>query len=369
MNLERKEAKLWASLNAAAGIGPARFHQVLKGFPTLDAALGAGSRQWTTRAGIPESAAGEALRTALAFDADKELDLAERLGARLLSFRDAAYPSSLSQLPQPPPLLYVIGELPAEGRRSVAVVGTRKPSDYGRRMAREFSAELARAGLAVVSGLARGIDTDALSAVVEAGGTAVGVLGSGLAEFYPRENAALARRMASTGGAVVSQFPLKAGPERFRFPMRNGVISGLSSGVLVVEGEEDSGSLITAQWALEQGREVFALPGRADEPAGRGPNKLIQQGAKLVLSAQDLLAEFPEAAALRPRPVQGSRAEPELYGAEALLYKALKACGPCRLEQLGERTGLAASELGAALTMLEIKGIARSRPGALVEMA
>ncbi len=370
MNLNREEAKLWARLNAAAGIGPSRFHKLLKGFPSLDAVLGASAQAWQERCGVKPAEAEAALASLSKFDADAELDLAASLGARLLNFREAEYPASLAQLPNPPPLLYIQG--PAPTGPSMAVVGTRKPSGYGLRMAAQISADLARAGMDIVSGLALGVDAAALEAGMQAGGRAIGVLGSGLAEFYPRQNYGLSRRMLESGGSLLSQFSLRARPDKFRFPMRNGIVSGLSLGVLVVEGEEDSGSLITAEWALEQGRDVFALPGRADDILGRGPNKLIQQGAKLVLEARDLLLEYGQFAAAAARakaPAAGARPDPQLYGAEAALYAALRqGGGRGNLEGLRAASGLEAGEAAAALTMLEIKGLVRSRPGGLVEL-
>lgn len=372
--------KAWATLNAAPGIGPRRFHQLLKAFGSPERALGSSASHMAASCpGLGADGAAAVLKFAAEFDSAAELELAARAGARLLPFQDPGYPRALLSLYDAPPLLYVRGRLAPEGTRVLGVVGTRKPSDYGLAQCRSLVRGLQPAGLAVVSGLARGIDTMAHQSALDFKMQTVGVLGSGLASFYPAENRGLAERMVAEGGAVLSQFPMKASPEKFRFPMRNGLISGLSAGILVVEGEESSGSMITAEWALEQGREVFALPGRADSSQSRGPMRLIQQGAKLVLDASDILAEFPEHAAQASlsrrrrkdnfEPVLPGMQRPidDLTGEEALIVGALRESGRLPIELLSGRLKMPASALSANLTLLEIKGAVRQLPGALVE--
>ncbi|GIX46622.1 MAG: hypothetical protein KatS3mg131_0833 [Candidatus Tectimicrobiota bacterium] len=213
---------------------------------------------------------------------------------QVIPFVDARYPRPLRWIPDPPPVLYVRGTLVPEDELAVAVVGTRKPSAYGRLQAQRLSAELVRCGLTVISGMARGIDSLAHASALEAGGRTLAVLGSGINVVYPPENRRLYTAI-SEQGAVLSEFPLDTKPDRWNFPRRNRLISGLSLGVLVVEATTTSGSLHTARHALEQGREVFAVPGRVDSPSSRGTHGLIKHGAKLVEDVEDILAEFPEA--------------------------------------------------------------------------
>jgi DNA processing protein len=364
-------------LNAAsAWIGPVRAHRILRAFGSSEAALKAETGELSAAAGRLQASQAKAFKQfCQAFDPAAEQALAEEAGARVLRFNAPAYPQRLAELPNPPLLLYVQGQLPAPGEPCVAIVGTRDPSAYGRRMAKRLAEGLAKAGVWVISGLAKGIDTEAQEACVSAGGRTVGVLGCGLADGYPPWNKELRERILATGGAVVSQFSMKARPEQKHFPMRNGIISGLSRGVIVVEGEEDSGSLITADWALEQGREVFAVPGSVEEPMAQGPLKLLQSGARLVRDAQDVLDELGLAPA-KPRTRTALIVEPD--GPAALdpgldpstpagkVWRALGA-GPRNLDQLSLDSGLAPSELAAVVTELELLGAVKALPGARLE--
>ncbi|KPJ53872.1 hypothetical protein AMJ39_02895 [candidate division TA06 bacterium DG_24] len=213
------------------------------------------------------------------------------LGARAVPFTSSEYPASLGELSGMPPLLYVMGELLPEDSLGIALVGSRKSSPYGRLVAERLAADLARSGITVVSGLARGIDTAAHRAALDAGGRTIAVLGCGIDRIYPRENRALRERIRAQG-AVVTEFPLGAPPLARHFPARNRIISGLSLGVVAVEARLRSGVMSTVRWALDQGREVFAVPGNIDSPGAEGTNRLIQQGAKLVLGVEDILEEF-----------------------------------------------------------------------------
>lgn len=243
--------------------------------------------------------AGFSFETAARFAADlaaadphKEIEAARRGGARILTALDGDFPELLKTIHDPPLALYVKGCL-ASGRVPVGVVGTRKPTDYGARNAARLSRELVKAGVTIVSGLARGIDTVAHDAAVKCGGVTWAVLGTGLDTVYPRENMKLAERILAGGGALVSEFPMSAGPLSAHFPRRNRIISGLSYATLVVEGDFKSGSLITARAALEQGREVLALPGPVDSVMSRGPNMLIKNGAGMAEDAADIISALP----------------------------------------------------------------------------
>ncbi len=256
--------------------------------------------------GLSPETAGSFVSELAGTDPHKELETARKSGARVLTALDADFPELLSKIYDPPLALYVKGDL-AAGRAPVGIVGTRKPTDYGVRSAARLARELAASGLTVVSGLARGIDTVAHEAAVKAGGKTWAVLGTGLNVIYPRENKQLAERILEGNGALVSEFPMDAGPMPANFPRRNRIISGLSYATVVIEGDFKSGSLITAKAALEQGREVLALPGHADSVMSRGPNMLIKNGAALVESAADIIASLPAHVLFGLAPVRHDR--------------------------------------------------------------
>jgi len=371
----------WVSLNAALSLGPLTFHRVLRAYGSPEAALARRPAQWSREiAGMGQDTAEKILEEALSFDAARELAECERLKIRLLTLANRDYPAGLLQAADAAPLLYVQGALPAFERRLVAVVGSRKPSAYGQAQCQRLVAGLVARGAVVVSGLARGIDAKAHEEALAKGGCTLAVLGSGLLDIYPGEHQALAADIAASGGALLSQFPLRAAPDKRRFPARNSVIAAISSGVLVVEGRRDSGSLITARLSIEHGRDVFAVPGPLGSELSEGPNRLIQKGAKLVTRAEDILMEYPEYAALRRSSAfaagAASASEPslpglqpslELNGEESLLIQSLRQSGQVSLDQLALSLGLAAARVGALVTLLEIKGALRQLPGSRVE--
>lgn len=298
--------------------------------------------------------------------AAEERARAERLGVQLLTLDDPDYPASLRGIYDPPPVLYVRGTLPAhlqgdlDAVRAVAVVGTRRASPFALELSREIARELARAGVVVVSGLALGVDTAAHEGALEAApGATVAVLGSGVDRPYPAQNARLARRIADGGGAVVSEYRLGTPPRAEHFPGRNRIISGLARGVLVVEGGVTSGALITAEFALEEGRTVFAVPGRARDPRAAGPLELLKQGAVLTERADDILSELGWRRAPSAPP---KRDAPELTGLPQELLTAIRQGGEPLLDDLVTATGRAAPELLSALMTLELKGLVRSLP-------
>jgi DNA processing protein len=261
----------------------------------------------------------------------------------------------LRQIDAPPPVLFVKGELHETDRRAVAVVGTRRPSPYGKDVARALARELAQQQIAVVSGLARGIDAIAHRAALDAGGRTIAVLGSGVDQIYPAEHRELAQAIRAAG-AVVSDYLPGTPPDAVNFPPRNRIISGLSLGTIVVESGETSGALITARFALEQGREVFAVPGNIYARTSIGPNRLIQQGAKLVCGLEDVLEELH----LHARPPQVEPVQVTLWPdpAERRILDAL-AVGPVHADELGRQTGLTASQVSSALVVLELQGRVR----------
>ena len=288
-----------------------------------------------------------------------ELERARRHAVRILIRDDPEYPGILSQLPDPPPLLYMRGDLRDSDDPAVAVVGSRRATPYGLEMARLLAGEMAAAGVTIVSGLARGIDEEAHRGALQAGGRTLAFLGSGIDRIYPRESVRLAQRISSNG-AILSEFPLGTAPLAGNFPVRNRLISGVARGTLVVEAAARSGSLITARLALEQGREVFAVPGNATTDNALGPNSLIQQGAKLVMRAADVLEEIPGA----PLPVQSeSAAEVESSVEEAIILRHLSPSDPLGVDDLAAASGMEAGALLAALLKLEIANRVRQLPG------
>jgi DNA processing protein len=293
-----------------------------------------------------------------ALDPIREWEQAMDLGISLRTWQDSDYPATLRSVPDAPLVLYVWGELDQE-RPALAVVGSRQPSPYGRRMTRSLVRDAA-AHLVIVSGLARGIDTEAHRAALECGGVTWAVLGSGLGRIYPPENSALAHEIAARGGCVLSELPLAAEPLAAHFPLRNRIVAALSWGTVVVEGRDKSGALITARLAGEQGREVFAVPGPADSPLSEAPHRLISQGAKLARSMADIWPELPPAAVMPPSrssAAERTLAEPhkkilELLGSETR-----------SLEDLGQESGMDLPSLSQAMFEMELQDLVVSAPG------
>ncbi len=349
----------WAArLNAAA------FVDCVKAVGLLDA-LGpsrlaeADEAQWAAAAGVPLGRAARWRREALSFDLDGELRRAEALGARLLARGEPGYPELLASLPDAPVALYAWGRL--DDLPAVAVVGSRAPTAYGRRMARRLAGDLARRRVAVVSGLARGIDAEAHDAALESGGATWAVLGSGLGQIYPPENRDLARRIATEGGCVLSEHPLAAMPCAAHFPRRNRIVAGLSWATVVVEGRANSGALLTAKNAADYGREVLALPGPADSPLSAAPHRLLRDGARLAASAEDVVAALPPGLVSRPFSPRHA-APPALEGEEAKILRHLGA-DALSLQELGRITGLDMERLSLIMFGLEIKELVCAVPG------
>jgi len=287
------ELEAMIALNMLPDIGPLRMARLVQYFKTALNVLNATTAELCHIEGIGPRIAATIRDWKKHGDPGAELELAQTAGIEILAVNDERYPALLAEIPDPPPLIYVRGKIEAlqNNPPNLAVVGTRRPSDYGRKMARHFGESAALAGITVVSGLARGIDTVVQQATVDGGGQAVAVLGSGLGHIYPQENVTLARQIAETG-AVISEFPMRTAPSRLTFPVRNRLIAGLCLHTLVVEAAYKSGALITAEQALEQGRNVMAVPGQADNPQSRGCHALIRDGALLVERFNDVMDEI-----------------------------------------------------------------------------
>lgn len=309
--------------------------------------------------------------------ADDELERAGKKGVKLVTWVDAGYPALLKQIADPPLVLYVAGSVEALDLPSVAVIGTRHPTVYGRECARRFGFQLAGAGYTVVSGLALGIDTEAHAGAVQAKGRTVAVLGGALDCLFPKENAALARSMVELGGAVVSEYPFGRQPDRQTFPMRNRIVSGLCKGVLVVEAPSSSGTLITVNQALDQNRCVMAVPGRIDSPASQGCHKLLREGARLVTETGDVIEEVQDLmVGLRCQadkkmtgvvvpPTTVTRPDSVLSVEERAVMALVEVDG-VPVDELVRGSGLDAGKVNALLVGLQIKRLVRLLPGGMV---
>ncbi|MBB6016361.1 DNA-processing protein DprA [Deinococcus radiopugnans] len=339
------------TLRLTPNLGPRRIEALRRHFGSAGAALRAPLTRLRDVPGLDARNVAGLGNAKAAAEAQAELEKARRMGVTLLGRGLDGYPEALEALGDPPPVLWVLGELPELSvvPRAVGIVGTRAASPHAVSLTRKISGELARADVVVVSGLARGIDTAAHGAAVEAGGHSIGILGSAVNVIYPRENGALAGRLT-----LISEYPLDTGPAQHHFPTRNRLIAALSAGTLVVEGERKSGSLITATHALECGRTVFAVPGRAGDPRAAGPHALIRDGAVLTESAQDVLDELGWGQA----PAAPS---PDLPPEQARALAALNA--PATLDDLQATTGLTLPELQTALVMLQLMGLAEEVGG------
>ncbi len=303
------------------------------------------------------------------------LERCAELGVQIIGYTDERYPSLLREIHDPPALLYVKGRLIPEDRIAMALVGSRYPSAYGMKMAHRFSYELAEAGVTVVSGMARGVDAETHRGALKARGRTVAVLGSGVNVVYPKENQKLYDEI-SEKGAVVSEFPLDMKPLAFNFPMRNRIIAGMSLGVLVVEAHSKSGSLITSSFAAEENREVYAIPGPVDAIQSRGTNTLIQQGAKLVQSSEDILTDlelvFKSDPLLKEEAVvDGDHSDLALDDEESKILSIYEARGvqELMLEEIEKEANFQPRTLCKQLLQLELKGLVRKRPGGLYERA
>ena len=290
---------------------------------------------------------------------DDKLRAMEKLNARMITYRDPEYPRNIRQIYDPPAVLFVMGDIVEEDRFAVAIIGTRVATEYGKSMAVKISKDLAKRGLCVVSGGARGIDTAAHTAAVQVGGRTIAVLGSGLDVVYPPENRGLFARIAQSG-AVISEFVPGTRPDAWRFPARNRLVSGLSLGVLVIESKISGGAMITATHAAEQGRDVWALPGGTDSVVSEGPHRLIKEGAKLIESADDILEEL----GIEPEEIRREKqAVPRDLSPEQQSIIQVLNLHPKHIDEIIQECRLTPATANSALTLLEMLGLVRRVPG------
>src|SRR6476469_7559411 len=350
------------ALNMLPTMGPVRLRKLLEVFETPERVLAAKRDALRAVDGIGREVVDQILNWETLVDLPAELRRISDFGAQVITAESPLYSRQLREIHAPPIVLYVWGELTDRDQHAIGVIGSRRTTHYGTESAKKLSYQLAYAGLTVISGLARGIDTAAHQGALAAKGRTIAVIGSGLSKLYPPENAALAEKIRSGNGAIVSEFSMDIEPDRQTFPMRNRIISGWSHGILVVEAGLNSGALITASQAIEQGRSVYAVPGHINAPTAMGSNRLVQQGAKLVMDANDLLEDMqilvpetkPIAAATRPLP--------ELSESERSVYDAIEA-SETAIDAIAARCNLPSPTVSSVLLRLELKRLVKQLPG------
>lgn len=365
----------WLALSATPGLGPTRIKRLLEHFGDVGRVFRASLTELEAARIPAASAQSIALGSSMQL-ADEELEKVHAAGAMLLVPDDPAYPRQLLEIYDPPAVLRVRGDVEALSRPGIAIVGTRHPTPYGLGMAERLACDLAARGLIILSGMARGVDSAAHRGAVNARAKTVAVFGAGIDIIYPRENQKLSEQILAHGGTLISEFPMGAAPAPQNFPIRNRIISGLSRGVLVVEAGEYSGTRITARCALEQCREVFAVPGNVTNKLAWGPNTLIKQGAKLVATWEDVWEELPTDIRLRVEEARPSASnEPAtaslfeqqtpLEGNEKKVYALIKSDEAIHIDQLVEELEgvFSSSEIFAALFELELAARIRQLPG------
>jgi DNA processing protein len=351
------EKHYWVGFNLVKGIGAARMRLLLDAFGDAQSAWQAPAEALRA-AGLGPKLLENFLKVRSSVSLDLVWERIQAQGISVLTWEDEAYPARLNEIPQPPPVLYVRGALLAEDAWAVAVVGTRRITSYGKQVTEEIASNLARSGITIVSGLAHGVDTAAHQAALQAGGRTLAVLGSGVDRIYPPENRRLAEQLIQQG-ALLSDYAPGTPPDSANFPPRNRIISGLARAVIIVEAGKSSGALITAAFAAEQGREVFAVPGGIYAPQSVGANLLIQQGARPYLNYQDVLEILNLAQVSEHRE---ARAVLPADALEAQLYAVLSN-EPLHVDEIRMETDLPIEKVSAALVMMELKGLVRQVGG------
>lgn len=352
----------WLALSLTPGVGSIFIKRLLDRFQTPEAVFRAPMKELLEIEGLGEKVAREIQRGPLEKVVEKELVLLKEAGGKMITLRDEDYPMRLKDIYDPPALLYVRGELRREDELAIAIVGSRKTSPYGRWFTEKIGQDLARHGVTVVSGMARGIDSVAHMGALQGGGRTIAVLGCGVDVIYPSENRNLFHQIIEHG-AVLSEFPMGSPPEGGHFPRRNRIISGLSIGVVIVQASAESGSLITAGYALEQGREVFAVPGNVGAEGSRGTNQLIKEGAKLVESTEDILEEIlPQWKREKEMLPKAETPLPDLSEEEMLLYRLLGE-SPLHIDAIIRESQLDPGRVSSLLLNLELKGLISQWPG------
>ena len=351
------DKKYWVGFNLIKGIGAVRMQALINHFDTLESAWKAAPID-LARAGLSLKLIERIVQARGQVDLDKVWAKIESQGIKILTWEDDAYPQRLKEIEQPPPVLYLRGDYVPDDLYAVAIVGTRRVTAYGRQITEELASYLAANGITVISGLARGVDAIAHQTALKAGGRTIGVLGSGVDKIYPPEHRQMAEQMMGQG-AIVSDYAPGTPPDASNFPPRNRIISGLSLAVVVIEAGETSGALITAEFAAEQGREVFAVPGSILAPQSKGTNKLIQKGALPLLSINDLMQ------ALNLSRMGEHKAARKIIPADETEARVMNILGaePLHVDEIRHQTELPIEKVSAALALMELKGMVRQVGG------
>jgi DNA processing protein len=374
-NAATEQVLQWLALGLTPGLGPTRARHLVERFGNVGTIFRASLTELEATGLLAVSA--QALGTGKSMElAQEELEKAKAVGASIVALDDPAYPARLRQIYDPPLVLYVRGDVSVLSQPGIAVVGTRHPTPYGSGMAERLAIDLSAHGLVILSGMARGVDTAAHRGTIAAKGKTVAVFGTGIDVLYPKENTRLAEQILAFGGTLISEFPVGTFAAPQNFPIRNRIISGMSMGVLVVEAAEYSGTRITARCALEQNREVFAVPGNVTNKNSWGPNTLIKQGAKLVATWEDVWEELPENIRLALTPAKADESQgsgtaslfpsaDQLSPHERKIFALLKADEATHIDEIVERLEpeMSSSEIFAALFELELNGKVRQLPG------
>jgi DNA processing protein len=367
------QATYWLALALTQGLGPTRIKKLIEHYGTADRIFTATLTE--LEATGMQAVSAQSIATGKSLElAQEECGKAAEAGARIISLSDPEYPARLKEIYDPPVILFVKGSVEVLAQPGIAMVGTRHPTPYGSGMAERLSTDLAARGLVIISGLARGIDTASHRGAVAAKGKTIAVLGTGIDVMYPKENTRLTEQIVALGGALITEFPVGTFPAPQNFPIRNRIISGMSAGVLVVEAAEYSGTRITSRLALEQNRDVYAVPGNVTNKNSWGPNTLIKQGAKLVATWEDVWEELPADVQAALSSMQNQCPEPETASLfpdevtsphEKKILKLLKADESTHIDQLVEllENEMSPSEIFAALFELELNGKVRQLPG------
>ena len=351
------DKRFWIGFNLIKGIGAVRMQGLIAYFGELESAWKAAPAELAA-AGLGLKVIERVIQAREKVDLEKVWEKIEKQGIKILTWEDEAYPQRLKEIDQPPPVLYIRGEYLPDDLFAVAIVGTRRATPYGRQITEELAAFLAVNGMTVISGLARGVDAIAHQTALKSGGRTIAVLGSGVDKIYPPEHRAMAEQMMEHG-AIISDYAPGTPPDASNFPPRNRIISGLSLAVVVIEAGETSGALITAEFAAEQGREVFAVPGSILAPQSKGTNKLIQQGALPLLSVNDLMQ------ALDVARVSEHKAARKIMPTNAIEAKLLGLLTnePLHVDEIGNQSELPIEKVSAALALMELKGMVRQVGG------
>jgi DNA processing protein len=351
------------ALNMLPTVGPVRLRKLLEVFHEPQQVLAAKRDQLRKVEGIGHDVADQISSWESIVDLAAELKRIREFGAAVITQESPSYPKPLREIHAPPIVLYVWGEVRDRDHHAIGIIGARRTTHYGMESAKKLAYQIAYAGLTIISGLARGIDTAAHQGALAAKGRTIAVIGSGLSKLYPPENQALADKIRNGNGAIVSEFSMEIEPDRQTFPMRNRIISGWSHGVLVVEAGLNSGALITASQALEQGRSVYAVPGPINAPSAMGSNRLIQQGAKLVMSASDILDDLqillPET---KPSPEAAARPLPPLSDDERRVFDAIDS-SETPIDRIAAKSDLPSATVSSTLLRLELKRLVKQLPG------